>query len=200
MFAGKSSTLLWELERQTSINGGESVYICHSSDCRPELSEGRDGITTHSRIARVGSKAISVHKVEKLSDISDFEIGKYTAIGIDEAQFFEADDLETSVTNWIKKGSFMSIFVSGLDGTFEQTAFKNSGIVRLLPIADEFVKLTTAVCLNCFKIGIRNKPAPFTARKYLPREGDSLIGGADAYEAVCRQHHPTSSGKNSIYD
>ena len=69
-------------------------------------------------------------------------------------------------------------------------------ISKLLPIADNFVKLN-AICTVCTQ-DIINKgekvtptnvtPAPFT-KKII--EGNDLIdvGGKDKYIAVCRKHH-----------
>lgn len=187
MFAGKTSRLVWELERIGHIHEGETVYITHASD-EARASDKDRIVTSHSKCTLRGnnfSKSYRTHNLSKINVVDD-ELNGCVAIGVDEAQFFNADDLEETVKFWsLNIQSLKHIFVCGLDGDFEQKPFPNSGITRLLPISDTFEKLKTAVCLKCIKDGFGARHAPFTSRKWDAPAGH--IGGAERWEAVCRK-------------
>lgn len=198
MFAGKSSFLLLELEKVSSVYGGPSVCLLHSFDSRPSLTEGSEGVSasTHSKVARMGASSILTHRVSSLSEVEEMICKEVVAIGIDEAQFFDGEDLYNTVLKWVSSyplqfPSLKYVFVCGLDGDARQVPFKGSGLLSLVSIADEFVKMN-AVCIKCAQKGHVARAAPFTIRKFLyevdfdPNKAN--VGGDEAYEAVCRFH------------
>ncbi|KAG0487251.1 hypothetical protein HPP92_009346 [Vanilla planifolia] len=97
-------------------------------------------------------------------------------IGIDEAQFFEdlydfcriAADLDGK-----------TVIVAGLDGDYLRRRF--GAVLDIIPLADSLTKLTSR-CELC------GRPAFFTLRKTEHIEKE-VIGGADVYMPVCRQHY-----------
>jgi len=205
MFAGKSSRLLFELNRARDVHGGAVALFVHALDRRYELASplGRDAppggfsASTHSNLVRAGAGSIWTARVASLS-AQPLPAG-CVAVGVDEANFFDGDDLVGAVQRWLapRPGAPRLVVVCGLDGTKHQRPFERCGIARLLPLADEFTKLRSAACLRCARAGGRETPAAFTIQTS-PRaragiadgeDAEIEIGGAEAaYEAVCREH------------
>ncbi|XVE87659.1 hypothetical protein DITRI_Ditri19aG0005800 [Diplodiscus trichospermus] len=97
-------------------------------------------------------------------------------IGIDEAQFFE--DLYDFCREAADRDG-KTVIVAGLDGDYLRRSF--GSVLDIIPLADSVLKLT-ARCELC------GKRAFFTLRKTDETETE-LIGGADVYMPVCRQHY-----------
>ncbi|KAK8576061.1 hypothetical protein V6N13_032624 [Hibiscus sabdariffa] len=97
-------------------------------------------------------------------------------IGIDEAQFFE--DLYDFCCEAADHDG-KTVIVAGLDGDYLRRRF--GSVLDIIPIANSVMKLM-ARCEVC------GKQAQFTLRKTDERETE-LIGGADVYMPVCRQHY-----------
>lgn len=97
-------------------------------------------------------------------------------IGIDEAPFF--DDLYDFCCMAADRDG-KTVVVAGLDGDYLRRNF--GSVLDIIPIADTITKLT-ARCELC------GKRAFFTLRK-TDDEKTELIGGADVYMPVCRQHY-----------
>jgi thymidine kinase len=201
MFAGKTSTLVSDLHRASSIYNGISIYITHTLDQRETLTQPTENykkgkISSHSQLTRMGHTTIDFClQVSKLSttleQIRNLSLTNcIAAIGIDEAQFFDAKDLVQTVKYWCLPSPTApcAIFVTGLDGDSNQNHFRDSGILLLLPKAEEFKKLKTAVCLPCMNNSKEStlSIAPFTIKH--SHIGASSIGGAEQYAAVCRKH------------
>ena len=111
--------------------------------------------------------------VKNLNDIIQLpDFKKADIIGINEGQFFE--DLVTAVKILIGKNK--KVYVSGLDGDFQQQKFGH--ILDLIPICDKVTKLR-AICHYCKDYGI------FTKR--LSNETAQKVIGVDNYVSVCRQ-------------
>ncbi|CAN1763157.1 Thymidine kinase [Linum perenne] len=72
-----------------------------------------------------------------------------------------------------------TVIVAGLDGDYLRRSF--GSVLEVIPLADTVTKLT-ARCELC------GKRAFFTLRKTEQTETE-LIGGADVYMPVCRQHY-----------
>jgi thymidine kinase len=191
MFSGKTSKILRKLEREAFLYNGLSLYITHSSDEeRSKVAE--DIVTSHSAITSIGSNSnhTLVQKIRSAT-LTDLELHPYAAIGIDEGQFFKAADLVDTVRKLLAFSNqhlfpnLHTLFVCGLDGDCTQQSFPGSGIERLLPMADTFEKLTTAICVRCREDHDLLHQASFTVRKKNAPPGD--IGGDERYEAVCRK-------------
>ncbi|XP_051140100.1 thymidine kinase a-like [Andrographis paniculata] len=169
MFAGKSTALLRRV--MAEADSGRSVAMIKSiKDTRYAV----DAVVTHD-----GAN----FPCWALSDLLSFKhkIGadayaRLDLIGIDEAQFFgdlydfcyEAADLEGKI-----------VLVAGLDGDYLRRSF--GSVLDIIPLADTVTKLT-ARCEVC------GKRAFFTLRKIGATQTE-LIGGADVYMPVCRQHY-----------
>ncbi|XP_050206537.1 thymidine kinase a [Mercurialis annua] len=169
MFAGKTTALLRRIDSEGS-KGRNVVMIKSSKDIR----YARDSVVTHDGLK---------FPCWALPDLSSFHerIGdeayqKIDVIGIDEAQFFEdLYDFCCKVADHDGK----TIIVAGLDGDYLRRSF--GCVLDVIPLADTVTKLT-ARCELC------GKRAFFTLRKTEQTETE-LIGGADVYMPVCRQHY-----------
>ncbi|XP_022966756.1 thymidine kinase a-like [Cucurbita maxima] len=169
MFAGKTTSLLRRIQSE-SINGRSVAIIKSNKDTR----YGLDSIVTHD-----GMK-LPCWAVPNLSSFKQkFGEGAYDkldVIGIDEAQFF--DDLY----DFCREAADMdgkTVIVAGLDGDYLRRSF--GSVLDIIPLADSVTKLT-ARCEIC------GNRAFFTLRKTEEKETE-LIGGADMYMPVCRQHY-----------
>ncbi|KAK9091906.1 hypothetical protein Syun_026817 [Stephania yunnanensis] len=169
MFAGKTTALLRRVQSE-SDNGRNVAIIKSDKDSR----YGLDSIVTHD-----GAKL----PCWALPDLSSFrqKIGKdaynkIDVIGIDEAQFFE--DLYDFCCNAADYDG-KTVIVAGLDGDYLRRRF--GSVLDIIPLADSVTKLT-ARCEIC------GKRALFTLRKTTETKTE-LIGGADVYMPVCRQHY-----------
>lgn len=169
MFAGKTTTLLHRVQSERS--NGRSVAIIKSNK---DTRFGLDSIVTHD-----GVKLPCWALADLLSFRKKFGADAYEqldVIGIDEAQFFgDLYDFCREAADHDGK----TIIVSGLDGDYLRRSF--GSVLDIIPLADSVIKLT-ARCELC------GKPAFFTLRKTQDTQTE-LIGGADVYMPVCRQHY-----------
>ncbi|KAF7840537.1 thymidine kinase a-like [Senna tora] len=169
MFAGKTTSLLRRMQLESS-NGRNVAIIKSSKDTR----YGLDSIVTHD-----GAK-LPCWALTKLSSFRQkFGLEAYEqldVIGIDEAQFFE--DLYDFCREAADHDG-KTIIVAGLDGNYMRRSF--GSVLDIIPLADSVTKLT-ARCELC------GKSAFFTLRKIEETQVE-LIGGADVYMPVCRQHY-----------
>ena len=168
MFSGKSEELIRRLTR-AQIAGKKVTSFKPKIDNRYSQNE----IVSHSG-SRIG--AIS----QPNNSMARVVMENYDVIGIDEAQFFDPDDLLEHIKLGIENGK--TIIVTGLDLTYRQEPF---GIVpTLMAMADRVDKLN-AVCAVCGNDAmmtqrlVNGDPAPF--------DGETIqVGGLDTYEARCR--------------
>uniref|UniRef100_A0A9I9DXP7 thymidine kinase n=1 Tax=Cucumis melo TaxID=3656 RepID=A0A9I9DXP7_CUCME len=201
MFAGKTTTLLRRIQSE-SCNGRNVAIIKSNKDTR----YGLDSIVTHDGMklpcwaipnlssfkkkfgqgsydkvsyspSLYDANIMLRHFVNKMRSIRTLIKGsKLDVIGIDEAQFFddlydfccEAADIDGK-----------TVIVAGLDGDYLRRNF--GSVLDIIPLADSVTKLT-ARCEIC------GNRAFFTLRKTQEKETE-LIGGADVYMPVCRQHY-----------
>lgn len=169
MFAGKTTELLRRVQLE-SDNGRKVAIIKSNKDIR----YGLDSIVTHD-----GAKFPCWALPDLLSFSAIFgadEYEKVDVIGIDEAQFFK-DLYEFCCKAADHDGK--TVIVAGLDGDYLRRSF--GSVLDIIPLADSVTKLT-ARCELC------GKRAFFTLRKTEETQTE-LIGGADVYMPVCRQHY-----------
>ncbi|KAM4077550.1 hypothetical protein ACJW30_12G146200 [Castanea mollissima] len=169
MFAGKTTTLLRRIQSESS--NGRSVAIIKSNK---DTRYGLDSIVTHD-----GAKLPCLALPDLSSFREKFGLDAYDqldVIGIDEAQFFEDlyDFCREAADHDGKR-----VIVAGLDGNYLRRSF--GSVLDIIPLADSVTKLT-ARCELC------GKRAFFTLRKTEETQTE-LIGGADVYMPVCRQHY-----------
>ncbi|XP_060216019.1 thymidine kinase-like [Lycium barbarum] len=176
MFAGKTTALLRRVNLESN-DARNVVMIKSSKDTRYAV----DAVVTHD-----GTK----YPCWSLPNLSSFKhrfgvdaYEKVDVIGIDEAQFFgdlyefccNAADLDGKV-----------VIVAGLDGDYLRKSF--GSVLDIIPLADTVTKLP-ARCELC------SRKAFFTFRKTSETETE-LIGGADMYMPVCRQHYVNGQSVN----
>ncbi|KAL6013534.1 hypothetical protein ACLOJK_004032 [Asimina triloba] len=169
---------------QSGIRGHE----CHAIEII------KVAIIKSDKDARYGLDSIVTHDGAKmpcwaLHDLSSFkarcgaaEYEKLDVIGIDEGQFFE--DLYSFCCKAADHDGKI-VIVAGLDGDYLSWMTgcrRNFGsMLDIIPLANSVTKLT-ARCELC------QKQAFFTLRKTDETQTE-LIGGADVYMPVCRQHY-----------
>ncbi|WOL11671.1 hypothetical protein Cni_G20435 [Canna indica] len=169
MFAGKTTALIRRVQAEQS-NGRNVAMIKSDKDTR----YGLDAIVTHdgTKMPCMALPELSLFR-ERLGVES---YNKLDVIGIDEAQFFE--DLYDFCCNAADRDR-KTVIVAGLDGDFLRRRFGT--VLDIIPLADTVTKLT-ATCEFC------GQHAFFTLRKTKETQTE-LIGGADVYMPVCRQHY-----------
>ncbi|XP_059661187.1 thymidine kinase a [Cornus florida] len=169
MFAGKTTALVCRIKSES--NSGRNIAMIKSSkDTRYAV----DSVVTHD-----GTNFPCWALPNLLSfreKIGAEAYDKLDVIGIDEAQFF--DDLYDFCCNAADHDG-KTIIVAGLDGDYLRRSF--GSVLDIIPLADSITKLT-ARCELC------GKRAFFTLRK-TDETKTELIGGADVYKPVCRQHY-----------
>lgn len=168
MFAGKTTALLRRV--QVEAGTGRNVALIKSDK---DNRYGLDSVVTHD-----GTK-MPCWALPELSSFQD-KLGteaydKVDVIGIDEAQFF--DDLHDFCCKAADRDGKI-VVVAGLDGDYKRNKF--GSVLDIIPLADSVTKLT-ARCELC------GRRAFFTLRKTRETKTE-LIGGADVYMPVCRQH------------
>ncbi|VAH22324.1 unnamed protein product [Triticum turgidum subsp. durum] len=169
MFAGKTTALLRRVQAEAGT--GRTVALIKSDK---DNRYGLDSVVTHD-----GTK-MACWALPELSTFQD-KLGreaydKVDVIGIDEAQFF--DDLHDFCSKAADHDGKI-IVVAGLDGDYKRNKF--GSVLDIIPLANSVTKLT-ARCELC------DRRASFTLRKTQETRTE-LIGGADVYMPVCRQHY-----------
>ncbi len=189
MFAGKSSRLLEEAQRLSTVQG-DVLYLKSSKDKR--YSETH--IATHTGV-QTPCFAVSHLVRDVLSDErADHDGGesgsdrappstisrRYASsriVAIDEAQFFGEDLVEFCARAADEDDK--TVVVAGLDGDFLRGTFGH--VLDLVPLADSIVKLR-ARCAVCGERAIFSKKIDGDLGRLVE------LGGVDKYVAVCRLH------------
>ncbi|KAL4313028.1 hypothetical protein GQ457_01G046410 [Hibiscus cannabinus] len=169
MFAGKTTSLLRRIQAES--NSGRTVAVIKSNK---DTRYGLDSIVTHDGVK------LPCWALENLSSfrqkIGTVAYDQLDVIGIDEAQFFE--DLYDFCREAADHDG-KTVIVAGLDGDYLRRSF--GSVLDIIPLANTVMKLT-ARCELC------GERAFFTLRKTGEKQRE-LIGGADVYMPVCRQHY-----------
>ena len=174
MFSGKSTEIIRRANRLISI-GKKIMLINHSSDTRYSLGS----ICSHNKIA---IECINVSELNMIITQQQYN-KKYMEsefIIIEEAQFFP--DLFDFVTTSVDKNK-KHMIIAGLDGDYQRKPFGNGDLLRLIPHAENIIKLSSYCQLCTPKLVNAN----FT-RRIIDSNDQCLVGGKDMYIPVCRQH------------
>ena len=167
MFSGTSEELIRRLNRARIAR---QRVVCYKPDI--DLRYHRTAIASHGSQTH---DACTVANVDHLREHLLPQLAEIDVIGIDEAQFFNAQLLSLAI-DLVHSGK--RVLIAGLDTTYTAEPF--GPIPNLMAIADEVTKLS-AVCMVC------GAPAIHTQRL-----GSSqqlvLVGAAGLYEARCRAH------------
>lgn len=173
MFAGKSTLLINNALGliESGINKNQILIINNKIDNR---YNNESQICTHDGKTM---PSIALTNLFEIFNNENINICEIKHIFIDEAQFF--NDLYDFVIKLLIDFD-INIYISGLDGDFEQKPFYDSHILDLIPYSTDIIKLK-AKCSQCLN------PAPFTKRVAKSNE-KILVGGANDYQPVCLKH------------
>lgn len=169
MFAGKTTTLLRKIQSERS-DGSNVAVIKSNKDTR----YGLDSIVTHDGVKLPCWALPNLSSFKQKFGLDAYD--QLDVIGIDEAQFFE--DLYDFCCEAADHDG-KKVIVAGLDGDYLRRSF--GSVLDIIPLADSVTKLTSR-CEVC------GKRAFFTLRKTEEMQTE-VIGGADVYMPVCRQHY-----------
>lgn len=161
MFAGKSTELMRRVKRHR-IAGRRCIVLKHATDTRYSDS----GIATHERDTMPAIPCEALSHVQHVVD-------EYDCVAIDEGQFFP--DIHAFCDFNANHGRV--VIVASLDSTFDRQPFGYAH--NLVSIADSVTKLS-AVCMVC------GADAIFSQRIDANDTRTTVVGGAEAYRAVCR--------------
>ena len=161
MFSGKTEELIRRVNRARIAKVNVEIFS-PLADTRYDKS----ALVSHN-LNSIPSKAI-LNSSEILQLADDIQV-----VGIDEAQFFDAQlpDVCATLAN---KG--IRVIVAGLDMDFKGRPF--GPMPALMAIAESVTKLH-AVCVKC------GNPALHSYR-LVPNESQILLGEKESYEARCR--------------
>ena len=164
MFSGKTEGLITQLRRAEIARLRFQVF-------KPTV----DTRYSETEVASHNKNRFPATNVAKASEILKY-VEPYTQIvGIDEAQFFDAEVVDVAVT---LAGSGRRVIVAGLDTDWQGKPF--GPMPELLAVADVIHK-QYAICVVC------GAPATRTQRLVSAQE-QFLLGSTDSYEARCRRH------------
>lgn len=163
MFSGKSEELIRRLRRAIIARQRVQVF-------KPQLDNrfASNQVVSHSRWR------LEAERVARAAEILDRLDARTEVVGIDEAQFFDAE-LVRVCNHLADLGK--RVIVAGLDMDFRGAPF--GPMPELLAIAEEVEKMH-AICARC------GAPAAYTQRLTAAQE-QVVVGAADIYEARCRR-------------
>lgn len=167
MFSGKTTRLLSRIDRARRQKM-EVLAATHAIDDR----FGRSLIASHSGAS---SAAAAVGGAGELIDA--VQSRRPQLLALDEAQFFDAD-LVGALDEVLAAGT--DVVVAGLCLGFAGDPIEP--VTALMTSAEDVVKLT-AVCETCGADAVHHQLLDPT----LARNGP-IVGGAELYEARCREH------------
>jgi len=171
MFSGKTDELIRRLVRATIAKQKVQVFK-PSIDIRYAVEK----VTSH---AGANYDAIPVANATEIHAKMDSET---TVVGIDEAQFFNAEVAEVA-QELAARG--VRVIVAGLDMDFRGEPF---GPMPLILAKAESVDKLHAICMVCGDEASRTqrlvngKPAKYD-------DPVVIVGASELYEARCRAHH-----------
>ena len=181
MFSGKTDELIRRLRRARIARQNVQVF-------KPAIDDryGDNKVTSHAGSEFEATPISTADEI--LGQLND----DTTVVAIDETQFF--DERITEICNALANRG-IRVLVAGLDVDFRGEPF---GPMPLLMAQAERVDKVHAICMVCGGVGARTQrlingsPARYD-------DPIVLVGGLDAYEARCREHHevPGSPGVNS---
>jgi thymidine kinase len=172
MFAGKSCELIRRIRLLKVLKKDYMVV-------KPKIDNRYDNLTDSSMIVSHNLDKEHCIQLNKLEEIYSYELVNIDTIFIDEGQFFE--DLVNVVKNLVELYK-INVVVTGLDGDSNRNKFGH--ILDLIPFCNSCTKINAA-CIKC----LNGTPAPFSYRKQNNNKEQILIGAADSYMSLCREHY-----------
>jgi thymidine kinase len=171
MFSGKTEELIRRLRRATIARQKVQVFK-PAIDIRYAVEK----VKSHS------GNDFAATPIKTSKDILPHLASDTTVVGIDEAQFLDAE-IVPLVQSLADKG--LRVIVAGLDQNFRGEPFGSMPV--LMALAEKVDKLS-AICMVC------GEPATRTQRLVngKPAKFDDplvVVGASEMYEARCRKHH-----------
>ncbi len=169
MFSGKTEELIRRVRRAEIARQKAQVF-------KPKLDNRHPG----SQVASHSGLIAEAEAVETASEILDRVLADTRVVAIDEAQFFDWAIVEVA-RSLTDRG--LRVIVAGLDLDFRAEPF---GPMPLLMAEAELVDKLHAICVACGNDASRTQrlvngwPAMYD-------QPVVQVGGAEAYEARCRQ-------------
>jgi thymidine kinase len=171
MFCGKTEELIRRLRRAVIAKQNVQVF-------KPII----DNRYQAAKVSSHNGDAFEAQPIEKAADLLKNLESKTNVVGIDEAQFFDAEIIRI-VHDLADKG--IRVILAGLDMDFKGEPF---GVMpELLAIAERVDKLS-AICMVCGDSASRTQrlvngnPARYD-------DPVIIVGASELYEARCRTHH-----------
>lgn len=171
MFSGKTDELIRRLVRATIAKQKVQVF-------KPAI----DIRYAVEKVASHTGSTFDAIPVEKAAEIRSRLDKNTTVVGIDEAQFFDAEVVQVA-QELAARG--VRVLVAGLDTDFRGEPF--GSMPRLMAEAEHVSKLH-AICMTCGDEASRTqrlvngKPARYD-------DPVVIVGASELYEARCRLHH-----------
>ncbi len=171
MFSGKTDELIRRLVRATIAKQKVQVF-------KPAI----DIRYAVEKVASHTGSTFDAIPVEKAAEIRSRLDKDTTVVGIDEAQFFDAEVVQVA-QELAARG--VRVLVAGLDTDFRGEPF--GSMPRLMAEAEHVSKLH-AICMTCGDEASRTqrlvngKPARYD-------DPVVIVGASELYEARCRLHH-----------
>jgi thymidine kinase len=164
MFSGKTEELIRRLKRARIANLKVEIF-------KPSIDVRYDEV----KIVSHDENTIHSTPVDNSQTILFYAEG-VDVVGIDEAQFFDAEIMRVCQ---ILAHKGVRVIVAGLDMDYLGKPFGQ--MPNLLSVADYITKLH-AICVKCGNI------ASFSHR-LAGEQGQVLLGEKDVYEPLCRLHY-----------
>lgn len=180
MFSGKSSAVIAAIRRKAVI-GIPILCITHVADTR----YAKNAIASHN-----GESQPAMAVAELMPLLKEDCLRSSSYIIIEEANFFP--DLKQFVITAVDI-LHKNVLCVGLDGDYDRKPFGQ--ILDLIPYCDSITKFK-ALCSLC-KDGT---DACFTDRISTLVVDQLVVGGADKYQALCRQHYLEAMNRRLLLD
>jgi len=171
MFSGKTDELIRRLVRATIAKQKVQVF-------KPAIDVRYES----AKVASHTGSTFEATPIEKAADIRKKLDKDTTVVGIDEAQFLDAEVV--TVARKLAERS-VRVLVAGLDTDFRGEPF---GSMPALMAEAERVSKLHAICMTCGDEASRTqrlvngKPARYD-------DPVVIVGASELYEARCRRHH-----------
>jgi thymidine kinase len=177
MFSGKTEELIRRLRRAKIARQKVRVF-------KPVL----DNRYAEEKVVSHNGQDLDAVAVAESSDILAQAGSETTVVGIDEAQFFDAD-LPAVVDALAARG--VRVVLAGLDLDFRGEPF---GVMPVLMArAEEVIKLH-AICVICGEDASRTQRL-VNGRPANYHDPVIMVGASEVYEARCREHHDVPIGE-----
>jgi len=171
MFSGKTDELIRRLVRATIAKQKVQVF-------KPAI----DNRYAVEKVASHTGSTFDALPVENAAQIRAQVKKDATVIGIDEAQFFDADVVAVA-RELAARGA--RVIVAGLDTDFRGEPF--GSMPALMAEAEQVSKLH-AICMVCGDEASRTQRL-LDGRPARYNEPVVIVGASELYEARCRRHH-----------